>query len=72
MISLLVGVFLGTVPSVSILVLRDLFADDPDAFGSAVGLHLLTRGIGRIIGGSLTGKRLMFTHIVRDESESEY
>ena len=63
LISLLAGVFLGTAAPVFVLVLRELFADDPDAFRSAVGLQYLTRGIGRIIGGSLTGKILMFTHI---------
>ena len=55
-ISVLTGVFLSSAPPVYIIVLHELFPDDQGTFSSAVGLHYMARGLGRLVGGPLTGK----------------
>ena len=55
-ISFFTGVFIGTPTPVVIMMLKELFPKDTDAFTGAVGLHYFALGIGLLSGGPLTGK----------------
>lgn len=62
-VSFLVGFFVGTPTPVVILMLKELFPNDNEAFTGAVGLHYFALGVGLLTGGPLTGKLCARCHI---------
>ncbi len=60
-ISFHTGLFMSAAPPIFIVILHELFLNDTDRFSRAVGLHYMARGIGRLVGGPLTGNTIIIT-----------